>query len=145
MVLMKPINYPNFNDYLIDENGNIYSTLNSKRFPLKQPKVLKQWSNKNVTYKQVTLQNKRAGIKPSTFYVHRLVALTFIENPNNLPEVNHKDCDKFNNNVYNLEWCTHQYNMEHMNLNVKNKKNKSNKLSKFFVFGKNPSNYTCRT
>lgn len=42
--------------------------------------------------------------------LHRLVAQAFIPNPNNLPEVNHKDEDKFNNCVHNLEWCTHQYN-----------------------------------
>ena len=45
--------------------------------------------------------------------VHKAVAYTFIPNPNNLPEVNHKDGDKTNNNVNNLEWCTSHYNQQH--------------------------------
>ena len=45
--------------------------------------------------------------------IHRLVALTFIDNPDNLPCVNHKDENKENNVVSNLEWCSRSYNINY--------------------------------
>jgi hypothetical protein len=52
-------------------------------------------------------------INRKNYYIHRLVATAFIPNPNNLPEVNHIDCDRSNNRVANLEWCTHDQNIKH--------------------------------
>ena len=51
--------------------------------------------------------------KCKQFRVHRLVALAFIPNPDNLPYVNHIDCDKTNNKSINLEWCTQSDNVKH--------------------------------
>lgn len=43
-------------------------------------------------------------------YIHRLVADTYLPNPENLPCINHKDENPFNNCINNLEWCSYQYN-----------------------------------
>lgn len=51
--------------------------------------------------------------KAKDYLTHRLVALAFIPNPDSLPCINHKDNNKANNRVENLEWCTHQYNISY--------------------------------
>lgn len=93
--------------YQVSNTGQVRS-LNYKRTG--KTKILKQNTTKR-GYKQVTLCKK--GEKPYPYYVHRLVAQAFIQNPNNLPEVNHKDENKANNAVWNLEWCDRLYNNEY--------------------------------
>lgn len=71
--------------------------------------------------------------KHSLRYVHRLVASEFIENNNNLPEVNHIDENKTNNTVSNLEWCDRAYNANY------------GKLKNHFKGVKNPSAKLCES
>ena len=75
-------------------------------------KVIKpQLRGKNgLLYHSVALSKDGVTVRIS---VHRLVAQAFIPNPNNLPEVNHKDKDTLNNCADNLEWCTRQYNIDY--------------------------------
>ena len=64
--------------------------------------------------------------------IHRAVAETFIPNPNNLPQVNHIDCNKLNNRADNLEWCDNQYNTQHAEDNglIKHYKREENPSAK---------------
>lgn len=70
-------------------------------------KILKPGKNK-IGYMIVVLSKDR---KKKNYYLHRLVAEAFLNNPYNLQEINHLDEDKTNNNVNNLEWSTHIHNI----------------------------------
>ena len=61
-------------------------------------------------YLKVTLSENG---KSKKYYLHRLVALQFLNNPDNLPQVNHIDGNKMNDSITNLEWCTKQENQNH--------------------------------
>ena len=93
--------------YQISSYGRVKSLRN--KYGTYREKILKQLLNK-FGYLQVNL-NKEGKMK--TFYVHRLVAQVFIDNPNNHPQVNHKNEDKTDNCVDNLEWCTQKYNLNY--------------------------------
>lgn len=86
---------PGFPGYQVSASGRVKRTT-------KGGKELRPVRYSN-GYCVVNLSGKRIG-------VHRLVALAFIPNPKGLPEINHKDEDKQNNNVNNLEWCDRVYN-----------------------------------
>lgn len=73
---------------------------------LRNSKILKQTKTKD-GYMQLGLHKNG---KEQKVLVHQLVAAAFLDNPNNYVEVNHKDENKQNNSVSNLEWCNHKYN-----------------------------------
>lgn len=76
---------------------------------VKTKRVLHEFSGKD--------RYLRTQFDGKTQLIHRAIAKTFIPNPNNLPEVNHKDGNKANNSVENLEWCTRNENLRHAYIN----------------------------
>jgi len=111
----KIIDYP---DYLISKEGQIYS-LTSKK--------LKEFEKNEFSYCRVRLFNKTSK-KGKKFYVHQIVAQAYIPNPYDYTQVNHKDLNKHNNNINNLEWCNANMNMQH---NADNKPNNSRKVIQY--------------
>lgn len=96
--------------YQVSNYGRVKSLdrLDSNGHKLKE-KILKIKPDKK-GYKQAVLHKNGNRIVVS---VHRLVAMAFIDNPNNYPVVNHKDENPSNNHVDNLEWCTISYNTQY--------------------------------
>lgn len=94
--------------YAATTDGNIISL---PRFDSPRTNVLKPFNRNG--YRCVTLRPTIGGQDRHTARVHRLVALTFIPNPDNRPMVNHIDGDKTNNDISNLEWSTHAENVKH--------------------------------
>lgn len=105
------INYEGY--YQISNFGNIRSLDRKIRFnkgySIKKGKMLKPILNKKGYYKVSLSKNQ----KEKRFFIHRLVAIHFIENPLSKEQVNHKDGNKKNNRVDNLEWCTNLENQRH--------------------------------
>ena len=88
-------------DYFIDKEGNVYS---KRKFNLLTK--LKQYKTGHKGYVKVRINKK-------DYFVHRLVAIAYLNNPQKKDTVNHIDGDKSNNHVNNLEWCTRSENCKH--------------------------------
>lgn len=102
--------------YQVSDEGDVMSLPhmkhNGRGSYITKAKVLRVGKRGNGDNKYLFVVLANNGVDKQ-FSVHRLVAEAFLDNPQNLPEVNHKDENPFNNCVENLEWCTRQYNIEY--------------------------------
>ena len=110
--------------YLISDAGKVFSVRNNR--------ILKNQRLQN-GYWRIEL-NINGEYK--RHFIHRLVAENFLPNPDNLPCVNHKDENPSNNHVSNLEWCTHQYNMNYGTCIERRVKNRPKKESSDYYWSK---------
>ena len=114
-----------YNNYLIGSDGTVkqlyYEIIDSCNRTHKYYEKLMQVSDNGKGYKIVGLTKNG---KTKKFYIHRLVAMAFIPNPNNYKYINHIDRNTSNNNYYNLEWCTAKQNVNHSINNIRNAQNK---------------------
>lgn len=104
---------------------------NNNNYRIVKEKILKQNQDKD-GYRIISLNKNNKG---KSYRLHRLVAEAFIPNPNNYLVVNHKDENKENNYVDNLEWCTIHYNNIYGHRIEKAKKNKNIPLKQCDLFG----------
>ena len=127
--------------YQVSNLGRVRSLTRNRRGRNNAPnpiqgRILKQHTCFGYCYISLCKNRKYKG-----FRVHRLVAHAFIPNPDNLPQVNHKDENKTNNCVDNLEWCTQEYNQNYGTINIRksqkqlNDKNKSKVVLQYTLDG----------
>lgn len=96
--------------YEVSNKGNVRSWLNRRHKITDTWKILSPRIDHN-GYLFVNLYDNSHNMK--SIKIHRLVAQAFIENPNKYKQINHKDENKLNNNVNNLEWCDLKYNINY--------------------------------
>lgn len=106
---------------------------NTNNIAVYKERIKKQQVDK-YGYKRVMLYGKKPFKK--FVPVHRLVAVAFIPNPNNYPQINHRDENRQNNDVSNLEWCTCEYNNNYGNRNERLSKAKIGTKRPYLLRGK---------
>lgn len=106
-----------YENYMVSSFGRVKN--------IKSNKILKLYKDKRKGKEYLRVCLYKNG-KSKKYAVHRLVAEAFIPNPDNLPQVNHKDENKQNNIVSNLEWCTHLYNHQFGTINERISKSQIN-------------------
>ena len=101
--IMECVDIEGFDHYYITENADVYAPHLGRN--------LCSYDN-GLGYRQVKMRHSVTHIRKS-FFVHRLVAMCYLENIDDLSDVNHIDGDKINNHVSNLEWSSRRDNMQH--------------------------------
>lgn len=135
-----------YNNYLVSNYGRVMSKGNKENRYKRNTDLILTPADNGHGYLFVNIEGKQK-------YIHRLVAETFIPNPNNYPEINHKNENKNDNSVDNLEWCDKKYNVSYSiaikvkQINPKTKEvvsiyNSANQAAKA-VNGKNGSILQC--
>lgn len=110
---MKEQLIPNFPEYKINENGEVFSRYKYKtNIVTNDWRPVKQVLDKKIGYYLVTLVNAETKVRKNQF-IHRLLAQAFIPNLLTKPHVNHIDGNKQNNQLVNLEWSTCKENSQH--------------------------------
>lgn len=95
----------------IIENGHKYKVSTKGRIKNKKSKKIMAQSKDKFGYMTFRCTNFEGRVV--RYFVHRLVAMAFIPNPNNYPQVNHLNGIKDDNRIENLEWCTNRMNSQH--------------------------------
>ena len=117
--------------YKISNLGRVKSLPKYAGRSYRKAKILKTNLDTNGYVKVILCKNNRTRF----LSIHRLLAEAFIPNPNDYPQINHKDENKQNNSLNNLEWCTCKYNINYgtrTKRNVEKRKMKREQKQKLF-------------
>ena len=118
--------YPRNTDYLVDSDGAVYGWYKGRQ----KRRLLKPYTNPKTGYAELALII--AGKRTKTT-LHRVVAETFLDNPDSLPDVNHKDENKLNNSVDNLEYISHKENCNYGTIRERQRKSQKERYERYRI------------